>query len=141
MCEGGERQQRPAENVHLQKRQLCVKLSTTIPHFIISLFFFDSNEISLYVQDTKHKSYYFIVFNQMVNFQLSHRCEELRTLQIAFNGVVSVFQKKCKFVKPQQIALFHKTSVTFFFLSFFFKFCWTKVHFVGPLIAPVLDFV
>ena len=25
----------------------------------------------------------------------------------------------------------------FFFL--FLNFCWTKVHFVGPLIAPILD--
>ena len=26
-------------------------------------------------------------------------------------------------------------------LNFFLKFCWTKVHFVGPLLAPILDFV
>ena len=24
---------------------------------------------------------------------------------------------------------------------FFLFFCWAKVHFVGPLIAPILDFV
>ena len=29
----------------------------------------------------------------------------------------------------------------FFFFFFFLNFCWTNVHSVEPLIAPVLDFV
>ena len=31
--------------------------------------------------------------------------------------------------------------MTFFAFFFYLNFCWTKAHFVEPLVAPVLDFV
>ena len=49
-------------------------------------------------------------------------------LLIEFNAIQIIHKSLCYFF--------------FFFFFFFFKFfVWTKVHFVEPLIAPVLDFV
>ena len=41
------------------------------------------------------------------------------------------------------VSVYFKCLSEFFFVFwvFFINFCWTNVHFVEPLIAPVLDFV
>ena len=41
------------------------------------------------------------------------------------------------------VTLIHSVTIRFvnFFFFFLINFCWTNVHFVEPLIAPVLDFV
>ena len=48
-----------------------------------------------------------------------------------------IFHYMFFFVATEHVSLANK----FFFVLFFSNFCWTKAHFVEPLIAPVLDFV